>query len=161
MDVWRVALLALTIIMEARSQPELGKLMVAQVAVNRGGAEQVEETLFQPGQFVGWEPGVFAHGHLLRLAVLECWSVGAFPDDPWCVERYVEGHGGWRRPLEIGSAEAWAEVWELAESVYDGSWEAPAELGEKRHFDNPGFWPEGLPAWLRECVEVGDHVFCE
>jgi hypothetical protein len=160
MDVWRVALLALTIIMEARSQPELGKLMVAQVAVNRAGAGAVESTLFQPAQFASWSPGVFAEGHLLRLAVLECWAVGAFPDDPWCVERYLDSRGAGRR-LWIGSAEGWAEAWRLAASVYYGEWEAPAELAGKTHFDNPGYWPSGLPAWLCGCVEVGDHVFCE
>jgi len=161
MDAWRVALLALTMIMEARNQPELGRVMVAQVAVNRAGAERVEETLFQPGQFVCWGPGMFAEGHALRLAVLECWSVGAFPDDPWCVERWVDGHGGWRRRLQIGSPEAWADAWRLAEAAYRGTWQPPAELVGKTHYDNPGFWPGGLPAWLQSCVEVGEHVFCE
>lgn len=161
MDVWRIALLALTIVMEARNEPELGKLMVAQVVVNRAGRECVESTLFQPGQFVSWNPDLFADDHLLRLAVLECWSRGAFPDDPWCVERWVETREGWRRRLRIGSADSWAQTWGLAEAVYWGTWQPPPELASKRHFDNPRFWPDGLPGWLVDCVEVGDHLFCE
>ena len=161
MDVWRVALLSLTIIMEARNQPELGQRMVAQVVMNRGGQEGVEAVLFQPGQFACWNGDSYVEGHLLRLAVLECWSVGAFPDDPWCVERWVEGHVGWRRRLRIGEADEWKRVWGLVTEVYEGSWTPPEEMGAMKHYDNPLFWPRGLPAWLRGCVEVGDHVFCE
>lgn len=160
MDVWRLALLTLTIIMEARGQPELGKLMVAQVTMNRGGAEGVEATLFQPGQYLTWSPDVYAEGHLLRLAVLECWGHWAFPDDPWCVERYVEARDEWLSPLRIGSAEDWEKAWALADSVYYGTWQPPEELAGKLHFDNPRFWPDGLPGWLQECEQVGDHIFC-
>jgi len=162
MDTWRVALLALTMIMEARNQPDVGKAMVAQVAMNRAGGEQIEQTLFQPRQFAVWGGDVYGPGHSLRLAVLECESQGAFPDDPWCIERWMEAHHPrWWRQLRVGSGENWHHVWALALAVYDGSWQPPPELADKTHFDNPNYWPGGLPPWLYNCERVGDHVFCE
>lgn len=161
MDTWRVVLIALTIIMEARNQPQLGKAMVAQVVMNRGGQENVEQVVFAPGQFAVWSPDVYGPGHSLRLAVLVCHSIGAFPDDPWCVERWM----AWCSPewpaFKIGNAEYWEEVLGIAVFVYSGEWVPPADLANKTHFDNPAFWPDGFPPWLQDCVEVGDHVFCE
>ena len=162
MDTWRVVLLALTIIMEARNQPDLGKAMVAQVAMNRAAGGSVEAVLFQDGQFVVWAPDVYGPGYSLRLAVLECYAVGALPDDPWCIERWMAARApGWGRRLVIGSAEYWQGVLTIAADVYEGTWAPPPELAGKTHFDNPIFWPGELPPWLRNCVRVGDHVFCD
>jgi hypothetical protein len=162
MDTWRVALLALTMIMEARNQPELGKAMVAQVAMNRGGQENIEQNLFWPAQFAAWGQDVYGPGYSLRLAVLECSAMGAFPDDPWCIERWMDGHHPtWWRQLRVGSPENWHQVWSLAEAVYQSAWQPPPDLAHKTHFDNPIFWPDGLPPWLTNCTRVGDHVFCD
>jgi len=161
MDMWRVVLIALTMIMEARGQPELGKAMVAQVIMNRGGQEMVEQTVFAPRQFMVWEPDVFGPGHSLRLAVLVCHSIGAFPDDPWCVERSMAGCCPDWRGFTVGDVEYWEGVLSIAEAVYAGEWVPPPDLADKTHFDNPAFWPDGLPPWLQNCVEVGDHVFCD
>ena len=162
MEIWRVTLLALTIIMEARNQSELGKAMVAQVVLNRGGQASIESTLCQQSQFAVWAPDVYGPGHSLRLAVLECYAASAFPDDPWCIEGWMEARApGWERPLRIGTAEYWEEVWRIAVAVYEGSWAPPPALAGKTHFDNPAFWPGGLPAWMVNCERVGDHVFCD
>ena len=161
METWRVVLIALTMIMEARNQPELGKAMVAQVVMNRGGQEMVEQVLYQKGQFAVWSPDVFGPGHSLRMAVLMCYFAGAFPDDPWCVERSMAWRSGEWPAFKIGDAEYWEGVPTIAEAVYAGEWVPPLDLANKTHFDNPRFWPEGLPPWLQDCVEVGDHVFCK
>jgi len=109
-----------------------------------------------------WAPDVYGPGHALRQAVLECHAMGVFPYDPWCIERWMDERAPeWGRQLKIGSAEYWTDVWSIAVDVYEGRWSPPAELVGKRHFDNPMFWPEGLPPWLQNCVEVADHVFCD
>lgn len=162
METWRIVLLALTIIMEARGQPELGKAMVAQVAVNRAAGASIEAVLFQEGQFAVWAPDVYGPGYSLRLAVLECYAIGALPEDPWCIERWMEARApDWERRLVIGSAEYWEGVLKTATEVHRGAWAPPPELEGKTHFDNPIFWPAELPPWLQECVKVGDHVFCD
>jgi len=162
MHTWKIALLALTIIMEARNQPDLGKAMVAQVAVNRGGPDNVEQNLFWPDQFAVWGKDVYAPGISLRLAVLQCWSIDAFPDDPWCIERWADAHyPKWWRQLHVGSQEYWLHVWEIAEDVYDGTYDLPDQLQHKTHFDNPNNHPDGFPGWMTNCVEIGDHVFCD
>lgn len=162
MEVFRVTLIALTIIMEARNQPELGKRMVAQVIVNRGGQEGVEQVVYEDHQFAVWGRDVYGPGHSLRLAVLECHARGAFPEDPWCIERWMAARAPhWHRKLVIGSGEYWEGVFQIAVEVYGGRWTPPPELCGKTHFDNPIFWPGELPPWMRDCVEVGDHVFCE
>ena len=158
MDVFRIALIALTMIMEARGQCDLGKAMVADVIMNRGGEDGVEHVVYQPGQFAVWNKDVYGPGHSLRMAVLMCYFVGGFPDDPWCVERSMERYGS---RFKVGDAEYWEGVWQLAAAVYHGEWEPPPDLVGKTHFDNPIFWPDGLPSWLQNCVRVGDHVFCE
>jgi len=162
METWHIALLTLTIVMEARSQPPLGQAMVAQVAINRGGPALVEQTLFQPNQFVPWNPDTFAPAHGFRLCVLECESIRAFPNDPGCVDRCLDArYPNWPRRLSIHDPQAWANLWTIAAAVYYGDWTPPAEIANCTHYDNPAFWPDGLPAWLKNCTKVGDHVFCE
>ena len=162
MATWKIALLTLTIVMEARGQPDLGKAMVAQVVMNRGGQDNIEQNLFWPAQFAVWGQDVYAPGISLRLAVLECWSIGAFPDDPWCIERWAKMHyPDWWRQFRAGSPEYWHHVWQIAEDVYNGTYDLPPEIAHKTHFDNPRNWPDGLPPWLTNCAEIGDHVFCD
>lgn len=162
MDTWHIALLALTILMEARSQPPLGQAMVAQVAINRAGPELVEQTLFQRDQFTLWNPGYYAPDHGFRLCVLECESIGAFPNDPACIDRCLNArYPDWTRRLRIHDQQAWLNIWTTAAAVYYGDWTPPPELATKTHYDNPAFWPHGLPPWLVNCIKVGDHVFCD
>lgn len=162
MEVLEAVLLALTIIMEARGQPDAGKAMVAQVVMNRADGGSIEAALFQEGQFAVWAPDVYGPGYAFRMAVLECYSMGVLPYDPWCVERWMEARApDWPRQMKIGSAEYWADVWSIAVDVYEGTWSPPADLAEKTHFDNPIFWPEGLPPWMENCERLGDHVFCD
>ena len=162
MDVFRVALIALTMIMEARNQPDLGKSMVGYVILNRGGQERVEVVVYQDHQFAVWEPNLYGPGHSLRLAFLECYAAGAFPDDPWCIERWMEARApDWPLQLKVGSEEYWRHVYALAGEVYSGAWSPPPTLETKTHFDNPKLWPDGLPPWLEECERIGDHIFCE
>jgi len=162
MDVFRVTLIALTMIMEARNQPDLGKSMVGYVILNRGGQEGVEVVVYQDHQFAVWHAGLYGPGHSLRMAVLHCYAAGAFPDDPWCIERWMEARApGWRPQFKVGPEEYWRHVYSLAEEVYAGEWSPPAELESKRHFDNPLLWPGGLPPWLEDCEKIGDHIFCE
>ncbi|NIN69950.1 MAG: hypothetical protein GTO63_35760, partial [Anaerolineae bacterium] len=105
---------------------------------------------------------VYGPGYSLRLAVLECYAVGALPEDPWCIEKWMDARApDWSRRLVIGSAEYWEGVFTIAADVYGGAWAPPPELAGKTHFDNPIFWPGDLPPWLQDCVKVGDHVFCE
>jgi hypothetical protein len=162
MDTWHIALLALTILMEARSQPPLGQAMVAQVAINRAGRDLLEQTLFQPDQFVPWNPDIFAPRHGFRLCVLECDSIGAFPNDPACVDRCLDTrYPHWTRRLNIQDQQAWLNIWNIASAVYYADWHPPTDLANKTHYDNPRFWPEALPPWLTNCEKVGDHVFCD
>jgi hypothetical protein len=162
MHTWHITLLALTILMEARNQPTLGQAMVAQVAINRAGQDLVEQTLFQPGQFVPWSPDIFAPGHGFRLCVLECDSTGAFPNDPGCIDRCLDTrYPSSTRRLNIRDQQAWLNIWSIARAVYCGDRTPPAELAGMTHYDNPRFWPDGLPPWLTNCIQVGDHAFCE
>lgn len=148
--------------MEARGQPEQGQAMVAQVVMNRAEHSSIEFALYQEGQFLVWAPDVYGPGYSLRLAVLSCYMWGAFPDDPWCVEDWMNAWApNWRLRLKIGEADDWEEIWDIAESVHDGSWTPPPQLAEKTHFDNPIFWPDGLPPWMENCERIGDHVFCD
>ena len=71
----------------------------------------------------------------------------------WCPD--------WPLVFKVGDAEYWEDVLGIAVFVYSGEWDVPQELANKKHFDNPRFWPDGLPPWLENCVEVGDHVFCD
>lgn len=160
-DMWRIVLIALTMMMEARNQPELGKAMVGQVIMNRGGQEMVEQTVFAPHQFAVWGPDVYGPGHSLRLGVLVCHAMGAFPDDPWCVERWMALWPGDWPAFSIGDEEYWEDVLGIAVFVYSEEWDVPPDLADKTHFDNPLFWPEGLPPWMQNCERVGDHVFCD
>jgi hypothetical protein len=162
MDVFRITLIALTMIMEARNQPDLGTAMVGYVIINRGGQERVEEVVYQDRQFAVWDPDLYGPGHSLRLAVLECHAVGAFPDDPWCIERWMDARApDWPLRFEVGSEEYWLGMYGLATEIYSGEWAPPPELEGKRHFDNPQVWPDGLPGWLQNCTLIGDHIFCD
>jgi hypothetical protein len=162
MHTWHIALLALTILIEARSQPALGQAMVAQVAINRAGPDLVEQTLFQPDQFTRWNPDTFAPGHGFRLCVLECYSIDAFPNDPGCVDRCLDArYPNWTARLRIQDQRAWLNIWTIAAAVYYADWAPPGELANCTHYDNPAFWPDGLPPWLVNCIQVGDHVFCD
>lgn len=143
-----ITLIALTVIMEARSQPAAGQEMVARVVVNRmeGSGVDAESVLYQHRQFSVWAD------RDLRLRVLRCAAAGRFPDDPWCAGI----------PGSVGSVDYWRGIYEVVWEVYHGRGGAPPPGMEgKLHFDNPAFWPDGLPPWMVNCVALGDHVFCD
>ena len=142
-----VTLIVLTVIMEARGQPCAGQEMVARVVVNRMAASglDAESVLYQDRQFSVWAD------RDLRLRVLRCAAAGRFPDDPWCAGI----------PGGVGSVDYWQGVYGMVWEVYHGGGEPPPGMEGKLHFDNPGFWPDGLPAWMVNCVPLGDHVFCD
>jgi len=72
-----ITLIALTVIMEARGEPELGREMVAHVIVNRieRSGLDAETVLYQPGQFAVWADLE------LRMKVLRCAGISA--EDWW------------------------------------------------------------------------------
>ena len=140
-----ITLIALTVIMEARGEPGLGREMVAHVIVNRieHSGLDAETVLYQPGQFAVWADLE------LRMRFLRCAAEGRLPQDPWCVGI----------PGGI-SAEDWWSTYGMALAVYAGKPE-PGGLEGMIYFANPDFWPEGLPAWLKgDCRQIGNHRFC-
>jgi hypothetical protein len=142
-----IALIALTVLMEARGQPRLGQEMVAWVVVNRMEVSglDAESVLMQPGQFAVW------NDHELRMRLLRCAALGRFPDDPGCVGI----------PGGIGGTAGWGQTYRMVEDIYLGRADPPFGMEGTLNFDNPAFWPNGLPPWLKgDCAQVGDHLFC-
>lgn len=148
-----ISLIALTIILEARGQPAMGKELVAHAVVNRMEISgwSTEEVIFQPHQYLPWERDVLAPGYELRRRWLICQAMELFPRDPWCMEPL----------MTIGSEKYWDEVYGIAKAVYLGKPEPPGFEGVTI-FDNPIFWPDGEPPWAsgKEFLgRVGDHAF--
>jgi len=134
-----IALIVLTVLMEAGGEPLLGQEMVARVVVNRMNVSgmSAEEVLYQPGQFAVWV------NLDVRMKVLKCAAREELT--PGC--------------LGIGKEEWW-RTYRMVLRVYGGS-EAPPGLEGMMNFDNPAFWPQGLPKWLRgDCQQIGKHRFC-
>lgn len=154
----QIALLVLTIMFEARNQPDPGKELVAHTVMNRVelGGLSVEEVLFQLHQYVAWSPSVLLwdSGGLVRsIAVrrqwLSCAMLDAFPD-PGCMNPVLQIDEDW-----------WWGAWQMAELIYYGKKEPEGYEGVTS-FDNPIFWPDGEPPWApskERLGKVGDHVF--
>jgi len=142
-----ITLIALTVMMEARGQPRLGQEMVARVVVNRMEVSglDAESVLYQPGQFAVWVD------YDLRRRVLRCAVWDELETNPSCASI----------PGGLGTAEEWERVYTMVSKVYSGETKPPEGLEGMLNFDNPQFWPGGLPPWLDgECRVIGEHRFC-
>jgi len=133
-----VRLVAMTIMYEATSQPELGQRLVAHVVVNRWRVSgmHLEAVLFQKGQFAAWTDA--RKMSWLLSTALECEE---------CFE--VKGD--------------FAQMVRIAEEVANGAPE-PAGFEGVLFFDNPKFWPDtnGDPPWAPTKESLGcvaDHCF--
>jgi hypothetical protein len=164
----QIALIVLTILFEARNQPDLGKELVAHVIMNRldhcleWKAEcSVEFVVFQHNaqgyhQFRAWQPEMMlwdSGGKIRSIEVRQRWLMCSIL-------------GQWPNPSCMGldiDQEWWADMWTIAESVYGGKPE-PEGYGGVVVFDNPRFWLKygGLTPAARDKELAGceqDHCF--
>lgn len=136
-----VRLVAFTVLFEATNQPELGQRLVMRTVINRwrDSGMSVEEVVMQPGQFCAWTPE-------RRLAWLTCEIHNA---DEACFESLAGDSTRWAYLLQLAQEELMSEV------------DPPGFEGVK-YFDNPKFWPDGLPPWAPSKESLGcvaDHCF--
>ena len=144
-----VRLVALTVLYEATNQPELGQRLVAHVAVNRwrDSGMSVEEVVFQEGQFLAW-----TDARKYNWLTCEVWNA----EEECFTNLALRLLGGSPSGLD-----RWTTLLAMSSDVLAGE-AAPLGFEGVKYFDNPDFWPDGMPPWApyKEALGcVADHCF--